>query len=258
MKKKITLTRLVRPAGMGSSGAQVMEGENGTIYFVKFMENGQALKVLSNEAICGAIAIELGLPCPQYDIVSIEPALLQESKSRGLIPASTTVGPHFGVVQVENAVPLASLADISSATNKDMFSLAVLFDAWTYNIDRNNNGNVLMAMTPMGLTFYLIDHGHCFNCQWDKDSILRLIKDNNATWMFEMSKQIVSKSELNEREKFIQSVSLVEISKVVDSIPPEWGLTAEEKDSVKKYLDERRPRLGDVVSANMALFPVLK
>ncbi len=256
----IVFTRDLGYAGAGASQAHLMEDASGNRYFVKFKENAQLTpKILVNEFVAGRLATHLSLPCAECDVAEVDPLLASSILING-VPIST--GPHFASKQIDNVYKAFFLRSlIAQCSNKGSFPGIATFDGYTYNVDRNNDGNYLIVATTTGLHFYIIDHGHCFLANWTI-AVLQLIVDKWTppdTILRELYNEITDPPALLGAADDIGAIPDDFIANLVNQIPDDWLPDTPERDELLRYLITKRPKILDLVSnLQTTLFPNCK
>jgi hypothetical protein len=150
----VTATRYVTPLREGGSLPAVIEADDDGLYVLKFRGAGQGPKALIAELIAGEIARALELPVPEIVFVELDTDLARtepDPEIQDLIRASG--GRNLGLDYLSGALTFDPLAD---ATDADLASRIVWFDAFVTNLDRTaRNTNMLVWHRQL----WLIDHG---------------------------------------------------------------------------------------------------
>lgn len=258
MLPRVNGLRDLGPVKIGGSGSHFISCDDENEYIVKFAD---ATKTVVNEYVCGSLALVLGLPVPQMSLVNLSKDLISLSPdlaTRGINP-----GYHFGSRRLSN-----STADFQHLDH-DLFREHVLenvddlygvvaFDNWVLNADRNNTGNNMIEVLPNNrLKYYMIDFGHCFTGNsWDSNLRSR-INDLNFMAIFDYITKYLK--DLDKFKKWCRKISDIQnepINKFVDSIPPFWTITGEEKNVLKELVIERRTLVETIITNNRGVFGV--
>lgn len=256
MPNKILITRDLSVAARGNSQPHIMADDSGAEYFVKFKENAQnTVKVLVNEFVAGSIAEHLGLPSPETFIAEIDPMLASTIQVNG---QQISTGSHFATKRLANVYnitrPMVPYF-ITSCSNSDKYAPIISFDIYTFNVDRNNIGNFLIIRKGTTFEFFIIDNGHCFNFAWDENMLPQLV----GLWPYNgvlaaMVTQITAASNFDAAITNIENIDNIFINNLVDDIPKDWILTANESTALKYYLKNQRQRLRQLIFNNKHLF----
>ncbi len=173
----------------GGSQSHLMRCSDGGYYIVKFQDNPQGSRILCNEMLATQIARSLGLPAPQFNIVDVSEALIENTdelvvqvahgKKRchpGLCFGSRYLGDFgkqisLGLSAVWDFVPDSLVHTIE---NVDAFAGMLVFDQWTCNSD-GRQAAFIQRRRNHTFKAYMIDNGFCFGAaDWIfKDSPLR-------------------------------------------------------------------------------------
>ncbi|OFV97534.1 MAG: hypothetical protein A3F68_11660 [Acidobacteria bacterium RIFCSPLOWO2_12_FULL_54_10] len=157
----------------GGAQSHLMRCDDGAYYVVKFRNNPQGLRILTNEMLAGRLALALGLPVPTPEVVEVDDWLVQHTPEllidSGSARQRCASGFQFGsrfpcdplLTPVYDFLPDALLG---SVLNRSAFLGMLVFDKWACNCDarqaifyRSQEGP-----TP-AFTAMMIDHGFCFN-----------------------------------------------------------------------------------------------
>ncbi len=249
----IIITRNLAPAGKGGSGAQIMADAAGNIYYVKFRENGQLLKILANEYVAGKIAQRLNLPCPDVHIVELETSLA--STIPPINGLAISQGPHFGSSQLNNLYTIPNIRGIiPKCQNTNDFPSIILFDALLYNVDRKNDGNFIVTTTSSGYQFNIIDHGHCFGSYWDEATLTGIVGVWSDSYLDEMYQTI---THLDNFQPVVQTIKAIPddfFTTLVNEIPVEWLPITQEREALIRFLIAQRDNIDTMLFGNKSKF----
>jgi len=250
------MVRYLGATGQGQSGAQFMASDDGIQYVVKFKENSQGIRILTNELVANTIACYLKLPCPQGIIAEIDSGLLEISNIEERYGRQISAGLHFGSLKIENSYRQPPRALINQVRNKDTFPGIILFDILTDNNNRNNQGNyIIQSGEQSGFDFYIIDHGYCFGRpNWDT-SIINKIGTWNRNALKEMRDCIQGPDPFRVYIEKVKSLSNEFITEIVDGIPVEWNVSPSEREALKRFLFGQRDKIEEIINQYKNLFP---
>jgi len=153
--RTVQTIRYVLPLREGGSLPAIVEADDLGLYVVKFRGAGQGPLALVAELVAGEIGRALGLNVPELVFAEVDPALGRnepDAEIRHLLKAST------GLNLALDYLPGSTTFDPAAGdrANPEIASLAVWFDAFVQNVDRNpRNPNLLMWHHSL----YFIDHG---------------------------------------------------------------------------------------------------
>src|SRR4029077_20861465 len=161
-----------------SGGAQshLMRCDDGGYYVVKFQNNPQHIRVLTNEMLGTKIAGWLGLQVPKTEVVEVRRELIELTAELvmqlGLGRAPCRAGNQFGSrypgdpaqTAVHDFLPDELLNQVENLAD---FAGMLVFDKWTCN----TNGRQAIFFLDTGLARYqavVIAQGCCFNAgEWN-------------------------------------------------------------------------------------------
>jgi hypothetical protein len=161
-------------------------------YVVKFKNNPQGIRILTNELLGAKLAIQLGLPVPPPIVVEVKAILIENTADLRMQSVHSRTrcksGLQFGSKYPSSPTSVVVydfLSDyqLSEVTNLCDFNGMLVFDQWTCNTD----GRQAIFFRPDGKTCYhaqMIDQGFCFNgIHWDfPDGALRGIYSNRKVY----------------------------------------------------------------------------
>jgi hypothetical protein len=155
----------------GGAQSHLMRCSDGYFYVVKFRNNPQHLRVLTNEMLAGQLAQEVGLPVPTTEIVQVGEWLIEHTPELNVQLSQNTIkcipGSQFGskyVVdptqgQVLDYMPADMLGRVR---NRETFAGMLAFDKWTGNTDGRQVA-FWRLLKQRRYTATFIDQGYCFN-----------------------------------------------------------------------------------------------
>jgi hypothetical protein len=246
-------------AAEGGSKSIVVRCDDNARYTLKFKENGQSPRVLVSEFVGSQLALAVGVPTPEGVLVSVEQPFLDGNPSlakRYARPVST--GIHFGSKMVRNVYARAPRSLIPRVRNLSDLPAVVAFDVLTNNTDRDNNGNYLLIRPdhhPRDLDFVAIDFGHCFGGpNWNVD-----VDKAVGTWcgasITELNTLISGADPFRVPLDRLKDLSRDEIDAIVNSVPSEWNLSADEASALKRFIVGQAGQAESILFAHRAKFP---
>jgi hypothetical protein len=205
-----------------------MKCSDGRFYVVKFANNPQNAKILTNELLASQIATYLKLPVPHCAIVDVPAELIERTKELVIVThrhkSPCQAGRAFGSRYIplsnrwDTSLKFMTTADLlSNIENYRDFMGMLVFDKWTGNTDGRQ---VVFVKRRNRFRAFMIDNGFCFNAgDWNfPDSPIRGLFANRDVY-----------SETNSISQFEPWLNLVEedfnasvLRKFAAQIPTEW------------------------------------
>lgn len=250
----------------GASQPHLLRSQDGDYYIVKFQNNPQHVRVLTNEMLAARLARLIGLPVPPPAFVEVPLELIEGNPQLAMevgvrrepCSAGLQFGSSFPGVPSETLVVdflpdrlLHRVENFSIA-----FAGAFVFDKWTCNC----NGRQMIFSRAAGeeraaYSAWLIDHGFCFNDgEWNfPDSPMRSLYPRRLVY-----EKI---SGLKSFEPFlskVENLNAEHLQACVKGIPCEWcGEDPSQLDRLAEQLFERRRlvRQAIVDAKNCSLRP---
>jgi hypothetical protein len=243
----------------GGSQAHLMRCSDGHFYVVKFRNNPQSPRVLTNEYIAGRLAKLLHLPCRDFCFVDVREDLVRLTPDlsiqwhRGDYPVTT--GLAFGsqfpswlnskkrilfpVLELRSALGLGRVANLY-----DLVGMLV-FDKWTCNTDNRQIGCLEEPLT-LSRTFqmFMMDNGFCFGAHdWSFTDLPR--------YGLYFDKSIYSRTQDSRSlhpwlERLETNVTSIELHKIADELPESW--VKDDREDLLKMLTRLYERKKTVAS----------
>jgi len=239
----------------GGAQAHLMRADDGHFYVVKFQNNPQHLRVLTNELLATRLAERVGLPVPVTEIVEVKKWLIENTadlRMEGIgNDAPCKAGLQFGARyvcdpaegQVFDYLPESMLTKIKNPT---AFAGILVLDKWLGNA--NGRQAVFWKKArerKYNVTF--IDQGYCFNAgEWNfPDSALRGVYARNCVY-----------EHVRGWESFAPWLSRVEnfdpaiIRAIAGDVPPEWTENDwQALEGLVEAIIERRAKVRELIKA---------
>jgi hypothetical protein len=238
----------------GGSQAHLMKCSDGRFYVVKFANNPQNARILTNELLASQIAAYLKLPVPRCAIVDVPQELIERTRKLVIIARHYETPCQAGLAFGSRYIPLSNPWDtslkfmmtadwVSKIENHRDFMGMLVFDKWTGNTDGRQ---VVFVKRRDRFRAFMIDNGFCFNAgDWNfPDSPIRGLFANREVY-----------SEINSVSGFEPWLNLVEgdfngsiLRKFATQIPKEWiDIDTPQFDFLLCRLDRRRARVRELV-----------
>ena len=213
----------------GASQPHLMRGEDGNYYVVKFQNNPQHVRILTNEMLAARLALLIGLPVPEPAFVEVPAELIQGNPQLvmevGARSEPCAPGVQFGScfpgtpgeTVVVDFLPDSMLRKVQGLDSA--FPGAFAFDKWTCNCDGRQ---VIFARSNGERSPYspwMIDHGFCFNDgEWNfPDSAIRSLYPRRL--VYEHVRGLESFEPYLSR---IENLEATQIEACLNEIPAEW------------------------------------
>jgi HipA-like kinase len=240
---------------------------DGNYYVVKFRGKARHPRALANELIAARLGRLVGLPIPDYSIVTVSYELIRGNPTlldgtHQTQPGLYTAGLHFGSryvgvpgdTIVVDFLPGSLLRAVSNF--RAAFWGSLVFDLWTANFDERGTVFSKPTGTKGGrYTAWLIDHELCFAgekwslpevplpCTYSRRSVYEGVEG------------------LSSFEPFLSRIEQLEpqkISNCMKGIPEEWGGDLKhEAQRLAEQLCDRRKQLRVLIEGTMRILPSL-
>jgi hypothetical protein len=208
----------------GGAQSHMLTANDGNAYVVKFANNPQSLRVLTNEWLACSIGRAIGLTIPEPAILYVPPKLVESSPSLVIQLASSTLKCSHGMAfgsrfvsgdQVSNYLPESMLPRVE---NVDEFAGVFALDKWLCNCD----GRQAVFCRPKlrgKFRAHFIDFGFCFNAgEWNfPDSPLRAIYAHRIVY-----RHITGWHSFEPWLSRIERFDGITLRTIAEDVPPEW------------------------------------
>jgi hypothetical protein len=237
----------------GGAQGHLMLGADGNAYVVKFQNNPQHLRVLSNEFLASRIAKAAGLMAPEVDLVEVSEWLIQNTteleidlgRNRVKCKPGLQFGSRFvgGMMpgQVVDFLPEEKLVEV---VNLAEFAGILALDKWTGNC----NGRQAVFTRKQRERRYravFIDFGYCFHAgSWEfEDAPLRGVYYRNAVYG-----NITGWESFEPWLTRLETMDADTIWTAAGEVPPEWyGGDLSEMETLVEKLLARRSRIRELI-----------
>jgi hypothetical protein len=225
----------------GKSNAHLLTFNDGNDYVVKYFQPGFD-KTLANEWVAYCLGRYLGLPIPYARLVEIPQ---QFSSQVPELASMVHTHSQFASLYVPNCFDGHQVATIPHIINNQTLAGIILFDYWLCNRDRTRKNIVLCEEMPNVYKLWIIDHAEIFRSfNWVKEDLeiqpVELIKSSTHEMM---ACFIDDEKEFFEHLELIQTMPIHLIEEIVELIPVDWAVSAEEKKAIVTTLVTRRKRI---------------
>jgi HipA-like kinase len=238
----------------GGAQSHLMRCEDGCYYVVKFQNNPQGSRVLANEMLAGRLALALGLPVTEPEVIEVSDWLVEHSpemyirqgKERVRCASGLQFGSRFPCdplrTPVYDFLPDALLGEIR---NRDRFAGILVFDKWTCNCDSRQ---LVFRRSPESGAQYavtMIDQGFCFHASaWD-------FPDAPARGLYARTAVYAGVEGLESFEPYLTRLANLDediLEEAAARVPPEWyEARTEELGALLNALWERRQKVDSLL-----------
>ena len=239
----------------GGAQGQLMLGEDGHPYVVKFQNNPQHVRVLANEYLAAKLAAAAGLSAPVVDIVEVTRWLIDNTpelemdfgRTREQCRPGLQFGSRFaGGLMPGQVVDYLAEEQLTTVKNLGEFAGILALDKWTGNA----NGRQAVFTRKARERRYsavFIDFGYCFFAgEWKfEDAPLRGVYYRNDVYRgvtgWESFEPWLTRLETMPGEAVWAAAS---------DVPPEWyGEDTSEMEALVEKLLARRSRIREAIEA---------
>ena len=239
----------------GGAQGHLMRCSDGNFYVVKFQNNPQHLRVLTNEMLATRLAERAGLPVPVTEMVEVGEWLVEHTPELSIQLAHNTIrcdaGLQFGsryvvdplVGQVFDYIPVEMLDRVR---NLKAFAGMLVLDKWTGNANGRQAAFWRKSRERL-YTASFIDQGYCFNAgEWTfPDFPLRGVYAHNEVYAGVRGWESFEPW-LSQVETMDESV----VWEVVSGIPPAWYANQDEElEKLARTLIARRGMVRGLIAA---------
>jgi hypothetical protein len=216
-----------------------------------------------NELVAALLGRAIDDSFLQPYLVDVEEDVLEASNIPNIKTYAATMmspGIGFGVPFLADArTGTIPQSDLLGLTNPEHALAVLILDCWLYNVDRNNEGNLLfesVRATPKSkvtaLTMHAIDHALCFEgYAWDSNDLAYIAKDVKVMPHLPVIKEIANRKNVKKHvEKYLRNVEELEkgdIEWVLSQIPVAWGISDIEKSAIISFIRERQPYIRPTI-----------
>ena len=232
-----------------------MLGADGQAYVVKFQNNPQHSRVLSNELLATRIAASVGLSVPQAELIDVEPWLVEHTPELDLDFGKTREqcrpGLQFGSKFVGGLMPGHVMdylpeEQLEEIRNLSEFAGVLALDKWTGNA----NGRQAVFVRKQRERRYravFIDFGYCFHAgEWRfEDAPLRGVYYRNDVY-----REITGWDSFEPWLTRLEMMPAETVWTAANDVPPEWyGGDLSEMEALVEKLLARRSRIRELIES---------
>ena len=239
----------------GGAQGHLMRCADGNFYVVKFRNNPQHLRVLTNEMLATRLAERAGLPVPATEVVEVNEWLVEHTPELHVQLAHNVIrcqpglqfGSRYAVNPLEGQVfDYLPVEMFGLVRNLETFAGMLVVDKWTGNAN-GRQAAFWRKLRDKKYTAAFIDQGYCFNAgEWTfPDYPLRGVYARNEVYAGVRGWESFEPW-LGRIEKMDADI----VWELVNGIPPEWyGDEWDELQKLAATLIERRGRVRELIEA---------
>jgi hypothetical protein len=240
----------------GGAQAHLMRANDGLFYVVKFQNNPQHRRVLANELFASRLAVEVGLPMPESQIIDVTSWLVEHTPELTILLAGRALPCHAGLqygsryvvdptsdsAQVFDFLPEAM---IDRVKNLDAFAGVLAFDKWTGNANGRQAAFWKQARERK-YTATFIDQGYCFNAgEWTfPDSPLRGVYARNHVYA-----SITGWDSFEPWLSQIEKIDHATLCDIANEMPQEWYGDPDDLERLIQELWKRRTQVRELIES---------
>jgi hypothetical protein len=239
----------------GGAQGQLMLCADGHPYVVKFQNNPQHVRVLANEFLASRLAVAVGLPAPEVELIEVEPWLVENSpdlemdlgRTRERCRPGLQFGSRFvGGMMPGHVMDYLPEPQLEEVRNLGEFAGILALDKWTGNA---NGRQAVFVRTQRERRYraVFIDFGYCFHAaEWRfEDSPLRGIYYRNLVY-----RAIAGWEFFDPWLERMETLAADAVWAAASEVPPEWyGGNLSEMEALVEKLLARRSRIRELIEA---------
>lgn len=236
--------------------------------YLKGGESPAGATALVSELVAAEIGTLMGLDIPPFAVVSaIEIEIPMLDHHGHILP------PAFFSKHIEGVPSDGTDEFVRRLDDANDLARLIVFDSWIRNADRcfpteaqdvyNLNRDNLLFETLGDRLYRLapIDHSHCIvDVQFDTAELtdLALIRDENVYGFFPEFRPYISAGAVAEAVQAMLSINRAALDEIVNSVPPEWGLEAQERLDLVSFFEQRADFLAQTLPMKLVEQPMLR
>jgi hypothetical protein len=239
----------------GGAQGHLMRCSDGHYYVVKFRNNPQHLRVLTNEMLATRLAERVGLPVPAAEVVEVgnwlvgHTAELHVQLGHNVVPCQPGLqfGSRYAVNPLEGQVfDYLPMEMLGLVRNVETFAGMLVIDKWTGNANGRQAAFWRKAREKK-YTAAFIDQGYCFNAgEWTfPDYPLRGVYARNEVYA-----GVCGWESFDPWLARVEKMDADVVWNLAGEIPPEWyGGEWDELEKLVRALIDRRECVRGLIEA---------
>lgn len=241
---------------LDGGSAHVILFSDGKKYVIKW--NGTRKKrarEVVNEYVVGKLAELLSLPVVPFELVNMPKEFIKKTPELKSKKYKFSSGCHFCSLFIENSIVFGDVSENppskGEVKNREMLAGMSVFDQWVHNFDRTMSNLLLEHLSEGGFYVRMIDHGRCFPGEYTWSSqTLSLIREYKPDYQ-EAYRWVISLLDDQKVLAFVETIISLpnkSIYEVIQSIPKEWQVSAEDREALYQFLVEQKNHLPNVIA----------
>jgi hypothetical protein len=223
----------------GQNGALLVRADDGRYFIQKFYREAGNSHLLFNEAFASQLGNALGLPFPEWSILT--PAHAQLRKPRLAVHRTS-----FGSELVNDAVEYLPKRWFSNIENRADAYKCLLFDLWCNHSDSRQV--VFRSIAPRTLRAYFIDHDQLFSELQGQSLPGRIARSRYLDLRIYEEYSASLRRDLERLAIQMKALAYSDIRQLLRAVPNYWG-SAEYREQVVSGLERRVDEIGTYVVA---------
>ena len=240
MQIPVARKHIKRLEGSGSK-AQLILFDDEREYVVKFKGNLQGPRVLANELVASRLAILLGIPVVDFEIVRVPQPFIDFEPDMAKYPF--VGGLQFGSLYYDTAFANPTKSMMEKVGTPLLFSSIIVFDHLINNWDRASHGDNILFIRDAPGRLLTIDHGHAFQGpEWTVDLLKKSALPIQPLFGFfyRVLADLIIGDAFSEPLERIENLQREQLEALMEGIPLEWGIYEEEQDAMIDFLMVRK------------------
>ncbi|WP_102349258.1 HipA family kinase [Bacillus sp. Marseille-P3661] len=244
--------------------AHVILCSDGNQYVMKMNTVSKRPKEMVNEYVFGKLAKLLSLPVIPFELIQLNEEFIKSTPALYANKPNYDPRLRYGSLVIENSIVFADKLETPPSKqeiiNRNMLAGMIIFDQWVYNSNRSINNLLLQHTDKGGYYVHMINHDRCFpgGYRWNAKTIgsqkpeYRML-NQVYRWCYSMLDDDKLLVKFAERIKALPNEWIYE---VIVSIPDEWEVTSEERETLYQYLIKEKVRMPKVASLFRKVIPL--
>ncbi|WP_146770248.1 HipA family kinase [Mesorhizobium hawassense] len=251
-----------------SSTKPALVGTDAGNGYLKGAQSPAGATALISELVAAELGTQMCLDIPPFAVVwAIEIDIPMLDHHGHILP------PAFFSKHIEGVPSDGTDEFVKRLDDPNDLARLIVFDTWIRNGDRcfpteaegvyNLNRDNLLFETLGDRLYRLapIDHSHCIvDVQFDTAELRdqALIRDENVYGFFPEFRPYISAGAVAEAVQAMLSINRAALDEIVNSVPPEWGLGAQERLDLASFFEQRADFLAQSLPMKLVEQPMLR
>ncbi|MGI6649077.1 MAG: HipA family kinase [Bacillota bacterium] len=244
----VAVTQICPMQGSGSK-AQLILFDDGRKYVVKFKGNIQGPRVLPNELIASRLAMLLGVPVGEFEVVRVPQMFIDFEPDMARRPF--VGGLQFGSLFYEKAVASPTQTRLEKLNNPSLLGSIVVFDHLINNWDRSCHGDNVLLIEDTPPRLLLIDHGHAFmGPEWTVEELRQNALPVKPLFgnFYRIMAPLLIGDVFSESLERVESLQREHLESIMVDIPLDWGIYEEEQSALIDFILTRKGQVRETIN----------